>query len=225
MAAIERTRHPRRGFTLMELMVVISIITIFVGVIGYGFLRGSASSTVGLQASQSMILALLTQARSEAIAAGRDVALLVHVDPSVPERYLRFVVPAVVPEGSDPWKPLSAGHYLPSGSFVVPPVTPDVGARFDSVSLWSDYRSTAFRDPVDAAIESSGDQAWLRITFKSVGTTSAGQIVVAAGNSRPTTDEDPIPFEFSNVNAVRGVELSTYGQARLVNERSGFLPN
>lgn len=218
-------RRSRTGFTLLEMLVVVAIVGIFAGMIGYGLLRDMGRSTIGLQASQTALLGLVTQARSQAVSLGRDVALLVHVDQRMPERYLRYIVTAEVPEGTSPWNPIAAGSFLPPGVYVVPPVGSGVSPLFDVPSQWSNFRSTALRDPVSAAIEASTESTWMRITFTPIGTTSAGQIVLANGISRPTSSDDPIPFVFSSVEAVRGLELSGYGQARLVNERSGFLSN
>lgn len=126
-------RRARRAFTLMELLVVISIMAIFIGLIGK---LGSGAETNGLQSAQGMVSGLLTAARSQAaLAPGGIARMLICADPNNAEanlRHLEVVVvdptdPSVTQNPSlPPSKFVSVGGGgldLPQGVYVVPPIS------------------------------------------------------------------------------------------------------
>lgn len=232
-ASLRHLLRARAAFTLMELIVVISIITIFAGVIGFGFLRGSSSSTVGLQASQSIVVGLLTQARSQAILTGRTAGLLIHNDPAaghLPDRYLRYLVPVVEVRNAEDtgwtWTPLDAGTFLSAGCVVVP--DPALAGNWidatGTAADWAGLRSSALALEDDAvAIESRIAQAWMVISFTSRGTVkdgSSGNIVVAAMTPQPAGSATH--FKLTNPKHARGVAITEHGQARLINSSNAF---
>lgn len=227
-AHVARSARAQSAFTLMETLVVVGIIALFVGIIGFGFLRGSANATVGLQASQSILVGLLTQARSQAILTGQRAGLFIHFDLDAgdhPERYLRFLVPAVRNASDTDWVALDAGVTLPEGCVVIPRETPAASWIGEGTSVdWSNVRSTALDTATaTAAFESNSNQRWLLVSFTPRGTVSAGSAGnIGVARSRIELPGAATPFKFVAPRNVRGVALSSFGQARVLNSAGEF---
>lgn len=221
--AFPRPLRARSGFTLLEMLVVVAIISIMVGVIGYGFLRGSSGATVGLQTSQSILVALLTQARSQAILTGRDAAVLVNNNPNNAARYRRYLC-VVVRDDTNAWQPMDVGVYLPEGSYVLPPSA--LGTSEVDGGLWTNVLSGVLEsEPSDPAIESTTAEEWLRVGFNARGMLlggvgSMGNLVVASG--RPQPPDSVPPFIYTNPRGVRGIAITVYGLTRLLNDAGDF---
>ncbi|MBE2216390.1 MAG: GspH/FimT family pseudopilin [Opitutaceae bacterium] len=207
----------------MEVLVVIGVISIFVGVVGYGFLRGSANATVGMQAAQSIIVGLLTQARSQAVLTGRNAIVLLNNEPGNPDRYLRYLVVAVRSADNSTWEVRDVGTYLPDDCAVVPDPAPS-GDWVEAGAVWTSLSSTALEAATEmVAVESTTAESWNQILFTprgTVGVGNNGRLVVARIVARPPGSTTP--FQFVGPANVRGVDLSVYGQTRLVNAPSGF---
>ena len=108
----------RSGFTLLELLIVISVMALMMGFIGFSLLGGGGSS---LDAAQREMVSLVQQTRMQASLSGRETRLIVHDDPSDPEkfhRYLEIVVEDANVTGA--WRPLGQGTLLPDETYIVP---------------------------------------------------------------------------------------------------------
>lgn len=220
-------RGPAAAFTLLELLVVMGVISIFVGVIGFRLLQGGSGS-VGLQTSQSILVGLLTQARSQAILSGRKAGLLVHFDLRAghhPERYLRYVVAVARDADDSGWVPLDAGTLLPNGCVILPrdSLSPEwIGAG--TPAQWSLVRSTALEASTeDSPIESTSDQQWLILSYTPRGTVSDGSAAnIGIASIRTENPGSSTPFKFVDPENVRGIALSSYGQLRVINSVEEF---
>jgi type II secretory pathway pseudopilin PulG len=219
--------HRKVAFTLVELIAVMSLIALFAGVLGYAFMRGG-NQTVGLQAAQSTVSGLLTLARSHAATTGRDTAVVVFVGSTSfqPERYLRYVVPVYLSDVGV-WESITPGSYLPQECYIVPPASPaiDPAPAFEPSSGWTSLTSSALGfNLVNRSLNSSdSSEDWRGIRFTPRGTTSdSGKIVIAVGRPGSPADTSTPKVTFVNPDNVRGVSVSVYGLARLVNENAGF---
>lgn len=217
-----------RAFTLIELLVVIGVIAALAAVLAVG-LR-PAGQGVALQAGQSTVANLLSAARLSALATGHDTRVLLCVDSaSANDGFLRRLA----------WQEKTDQGWITQGEIRLPdgvamlPRNPEAFAgllapgatwtRGDGAAL----RSTAFRPAADvrAAVNSPEAADWAAITFSNAGTTmGSGDLVLGAVVIRPTSDRGVggVPLRFVHPDQVRGLSLSGYGLATLVNGREGF---
>jgi prepilin-type N-terminal cleavage/methylation domain-containing protein len=218
----------RRAFTLIELLVVIGLIAALAAVLAVG-LR-PAGQGVALQAGQSAVANLLNAARLSALATGHDTRVLLCVHPaSADDGFLRRLA----------WQEKTDQGWITQGEIRLPdgvamlPRNPEAFAgllapgaawtRGDGAAL----RSTAFRPGADvrAAVNSPDAADWAAITLSSAGTTmGSGDLVLGAVVIRPPSDRGAGqgPVRFVHPDQVRGLSLSGYGLATLVNSREGF---
>lgn len=226
------------GFTLLELLVVIGVIAA-VAVLLFSGLLGSGRAA-SLQSSQAMLVNLVTAARTKAAATGHKTRLLVHVDPAVPDRYLRLVLLQVGrTTGASPaeWDTVQAVA-LPPGVFVVPASLTGLvtdPAKWKRVSDASaDLDSDLFTNQ-NLTYTLDGDpfaQTWTGVAFTPNGTLAAlaggpppkGFVVLALGQLRTpgTYGAGQPPVQLSETPAVRGLVLSAYGVPALLNDRNAF---
>lgn len=142
-------RAAMRGFTLFELVVVLSIITVLatLSMVGY-----QASTPPGaVSAARNELHGLLRFARQQAIMRGSNAMLIINYDSSDREKFLRYAGVIVEEEyDSTIWKAAHSGVYLPEGVYFVPQTEVDVatdGFGFDAqwpggVTLKSVYGCT-----------------------------------------------------------------------------------
>lgn len=202
-----------RGFTLIELLLVIGIITALAAGIGVALQGGDRS--VALRSAQGTLVSLLTAARGEAALAGRNAAFLVQADPGS-DGYLCRVAVTVRDPADTSWIPLDDWATLPAGVYVLPVTTPTGALAAPGVD-WGGLRSSAF----SAATEIVGATPCLVLSFTPRGTVSGGGSIVLATAVR-VAPGGATPIQFAQPDAVRGVLVSSYGVATLVDDRTGF---
>ena len=213
------------AFTLIELLVVIGIIAVLAGIIG-GALRGGNPGTA-LQAGQSTLVSLLANARGQAALNQTNAMVIVDVNNSADDNYLRaFQVVTETTLGSGTWQPTGDIVKLPQGIYLVPK---SISTGLVTMNSWPSLRvSSALQDstgqPIPGLPKLASNIAPKYLKF--VGYTPQGtltpsnignRLIVAAGQR---TDASTIAL--SNPDAVRGVNLSTYGIATVVNEGASF---
>jgi len=215
----ERHEH---GFTLVELIVVVALISTFLGVVGVMY-RRAGEQTAGLEAAQSILASAFTLVRGQAALSGVNGVLLVHADPDDPEKYLRYIVPAIedVNESSSTFRAVSDGYFLPPGSFIVPRGGPPPGAT-EPGEDWADVESSALRNSgarvIDGLTQSEETWMWMSVTPRGT-TRNAGNILVANGRFRGPGEAGE-PVVFVNPDNVRGIDISSYGHFKLLNNRN-----
>lgn len=225
-----RQRPAVRAFTLLELLIVVGLIAAFSFVV-----IGALGSTRGavLQSAQATVANLLVAARAKAAASGQSTRLLVQFDTTsrtAPTRFLRHLVLQAQVNGA--WQSLSDA-WLPDGVYVVPGnFAFPAGLIATTGVAWtkgdgSNLRSTALRNVnlISESVYGDAVEQWASIPFAAAGTTAAsGDIVLAAGRTRPPGSyaEGESPIELQHPDQVRGLTLSSYGVATLINSRTSF---
>ena len=105
------------AFTLIEILVVMAIIGIFLSMAALGW--QGADEGVRLRAGERLAFGLMRTVRGQAVLQHTTARLIVHRDPSEPEKYLRFM--GIIfrdPEDADGlWAVASEGVYLPKGVY------------------------------------------------------------------------------------------------------------
>jgi prepilin-type N-terminal cleavage/methylation domain-containing protein len=221
-------RRRERAFTLLELLVTVAL----VAALAVFVLRGSAGAgtAAALRSGQTAIANLFVVARARAMAGGDSARVLFHVDPTsapAPQRYLRCCVVQVGEAGK--WETVTE-IFLPRGVYFVPGNFPALPGGLFSPEAWvrddgvSALRSTALRADriVSEAIGSTIVEQWASVTIADTGNTSqSGDLVLVSGEPRPIIANES-PVRLTNPASARGLTLSTYGLAALVDDRASF---
>lgn len=237
-------RYNRNAFTIIELLVVVGVMTLFLAIIGVALSSGDGS--VATQGGQRTLTTMISSARSQAVVNQTNTRLIIHADPPTAgsmgdprrEKYLRFMavlVREIDDDGNDGWRELNDGVSLPRGVYVVPPAqlngvtTPAevISADWDAdrrtiVSL--DTMQYSFGDPS----QSDNDHHYMYIEFSPRGTTSPTteiddvnldrRIVVGPAT---TTGGRPV-FETGGDRNVLGGMIRRNGSFTLVHNPDGF---
>lgn len=221
-----------RGVTLVELLVVVGIVAGLALVVFGGFTRSGGAAA--LRSGQATIANAVAVARTRAMSTGRTTRLLLNVDANSgvePSGFLQqWVVQVQDPEG---WATvtefrLPGDVYVVPGNFALP-----AGLLAASGGAWtrtdgSPLRSTALRSSMLVTEAVAGDgrlEQWVAVTFSPVGATAqSGDVVLALGRKRApgsfAAGESPV--ELVEVAQVRGLAVSTYGVAALIEGRASF---
>lgn len=118
----------KKGFTLVELLVVIGIILIASSVI---FIGGNGGDGASLSASQRVLSGIAQGARGQAILKNAKTRLIIHYDEDNFEKYARYFG-IVYADPDDPdqdnptsWIAATQGTYLPKGIYFDPDASSD----------------------------------------------------------------------------------------------------
>ena len=87
MIKLKKNSNLQRGFSLLELLVVLAVMGVMMGLLGFSFL-GSSSKNLGL--AQRNILSLVHKARFLAMSSGLETRIIVNAENSDSEKYLRY---------------------------------------------------------------------------------------------------------------------------------------
>ena len=87
MINFKKNSNLPRGFSLLELLVVLAVMGVMMGLLGFSFL-GSSSKNLGL--AQRNVLSLVHKARFLAMSSGLETRIIVNAENSDSEKYLRY---------------------------------------------------------------------------------------------------------------------------------------
>jgi prepilin-type N-terminal cleavage/methylation domain-containing protein len=132
MQAIPNThpKQPRAGFSLIELMVVIMIISILSGIV-IAAMNGSDDSR-SLDSGVSRLDSLFSLARSAAITRKQTTRVLLNFDSTQPDRMLRYAT-IVYLDDDGQWQVYSEGEFLPDGVYF----SPALSTNTDPLYVWT----------------------------------------------------------------------------------------
>lgn len=225
-------RSASRAFTLMELLIVIGLIAVLS--VGFIFTVSGSNRSVALESAQASLANFVNAACSRAVASGRPVRILVR-NQTDREDYRRLLVllhlrTAGLPEPvAANWDVVSTVE-LPVGIYLLPDGTNMPPNLLLNSPAWvggsgTPMRSSALTNGLFSFNYDGQVEAWEYFGFTEFGTNAdtAGDLILATGRAlTPDPNRSGAPVELSNPDAVRGLTLSNYGVARLVNDRHGF---
>jgi len=101
------------AFTLIEILVVMAIIGIFLGLAALGW--QGADEGIRLRAGERLAFGLMRTVRGQAVLRHTTARLIIHRDPSEPEKYLRFmgIIYRDPEDANGGWLVATEGVYLP----------------------------------------------------------------------------------------------------------------
>ena len=199
-------RYAMRGFTLVELIVVVAIIAIMLSLAG-NMMKG-AGKAQGLQAAVQQLQDMVQETRLEAISKSTWARLVVvssPLDDSPNTKNLRYMAVMVkkaertvdqrTKVGGGQWEILSRGRYLPAGFFVSPQYStllPVTTTREDRLSK----QSPSFAQLVDKMrLTNQGEEDVFFIEFDPQGRMSEPSyptrlVVIGAKPDRSASGDD-----------------------------------
>jgi len=216
-------RLEQSAFTLIELLVVLAVIGILAGV-AFSGMGGSERSTA-LRSAQATLANALSATRNRALARGVPVALAVHDDPRNPDRYRRMI--GIVEDIATSPK-VVAIFELPKHVYVLPHRARFIEQMRESGnwvggSSGNGLGSTRFLNPggvISVAIASPTAELWEYALVTPAGTMSGGGALIVGLAER--VEDGPFPIRFQSPEQVRGLMVSNYGLARMIDSRAGF---
>lgn len=215
-----------RAFTLMELLVVLAVMGLMMGVIGFSLLGGGGAE---LGASQRELVGLLQKARMMAAISGISARLIVHNDPNNEEKFHRYMEVVVKDaNSSNQWIVDGEGEFLADGIYFVPEEKSLSDQaddwRKDAFSRWSHEADSPFKlkDSFKGKrIEGEGDGT----SFRYLEFDGSGNLVCPGENSSSVTippllvlangspypQDESIAISFRDPNSVAGVLMRRFG--------------
>ena len=106
-----------RGFTVLELLVVLAVMGVMIGALGFSFIGANQS---GLGDAQRSVLSLLQKARVLAVSNSVESRILVSADSDDSEKYLRQAKLVILDQNnSNHWQIVEDNFYLPQDTWFV----------------------------------------------------------------------------------------------------------
>lgn len=198
-------RRCQRGFTLVEMLVVVGLIALLAAALGLALRGGEAGG--GLVAAERTVASLFQSARAQAVLMGTEARVIIANDPGDPDRYLRTL--AIVfedPETPGLWRSSGDSVTLPAGLYVIPP---DYASSRAPLRSSPDAERVGFSEPFpfrNAAMTGGSD--WLAYGYDSRGVARqpGARIVVGAGRR----DDALEPLTFTR-EQVAGFAIARFG--------------
>lgn len=204
----------RRGFTLVELLVVIGIIALMAAAMGVALRDSGGSSSLG--SAQRSLGGMFQTARSLAVLKQTYTAVLIYKGPD-PDRALRYAEVVYYNKDTGEWETSGQGVFLPQGNFYVPSDNPNNFINENAYDVLSDAPKAA-PDGVPKAAESSlvtKNATWYAYYFDPSGFSNnpGARVVIGVGRF---SSPDKIVFE--NKNLGRGFYLRRLGNVTYFND-------
>ncbi len=235
-------RGDTRGFTIIELLVVIGIIVMFLAIAGLS-IRGT--DTLNLQSAQRTMSGLVNAARSQAEMRQVPVRIAVNDDPEDRDNYLRQIW--LVRAGgavSSPdagassvnWIPINDPVRLPAGVFIVPTANGSgvVHQRGGDQLLPPDFFND-YRDNANNQRKSSLGVQRMHINYDAASNPNSTKMMYISFNARGfagnsyrfiagLAERQQAGPRFTNSEQITGLLIRPFGTATLVDDPETFGP-
>ncbi len=233
-----------RGFSLIELLVVVGVIVILIGGVGMA-VAGRGGSGPALSTAQSLVAGLVATARAQAVLHQTEARLLVYAQTPAAgnrdnTRYLRalqVVRLETLANGTTAWVAVGDSVLLPAPVCVVPPAPVPANHLAQGVA-WNQNAATGPVSTLNLTNMSYRGQSG-STTLQHFGETGAaravrylefgpdGNVTMPAGNlfkiALATANLSTTAFPlFNDANAVRGLFIRRSGAVSLVDTATGF---
>jgi len=220
---LNKSKNLQAGFTLLELIVVMGVMTLLFGLIGFS-LSGSGTQIQGLQRE---LISMILKTRNLAISEGVETRLAIRTDSESKEHFFRFM--EIHSEGNltDTWVVQESDFFLPKTVWFVPDeLTASENFKFpeewfsDGASVWSggielgeiegavvNDRRISFRKE-----SSEGRNQFSYIAFDGSGRLLASEqpkLIFSSGNIKPTGDSFTV--ELNNEKDIAGLIIQRFG--------------
>jgi prepilin-type N-terminal cleavage/methylation domain-containing protein len=217
----------KRAFTLLELLVVMAVMGLMMGFIGFTLLGGGGEE---LGSAQREVLGLVQQARTRAALSGAETRLIVSAEENDLERFHRYVELVVkdtcATTNESKWLVMGEGMILPDGVFFVPEDDSfcEVSDEWkeDAYTVWSSNDDDfELMDIFKGERKEGGGTKFRYLAFSSIGSViypSANggsslqkppRLVIANGSPNPVSTGKPI--RFIDPDTIAGILMRRFG--------------
>ena len=215
-----------KGFTLLELLIVLAVMGLMMGLVGFSLLGGGGAE---LGSAQRELLGIVQQARARAALSGSETRLIVNNVEDDLDKYHRYVEIIVQDTcsttGEVKWLVMGEGKYLTDGVYFVPEGKDKSETvaqwRSDAYTIWSDEKDDFSLKPSFKGVrELNGENKFRYLAFDQVGDVvfpessgggmqKAPKLVLGVGAPNPSGEGKPLRFD--NPNSISGILLRRYG--------------
>lgn len=217
----------KRAFTLLELLIVMAVMGLMMGLIGFTLLGGGGEE---LGSAQREVLGLVQQARTRAALSGAETRLIINAMEEDLEKYHRYVELVVkdtcATTNESKWLVMGEGTTLPDGVFFVPEDDSlcEVADQWkeDAYTVWSSEDDDfELMDAFKGERKEGGGTKFRYLAFSSVGSVvypsaSGGsnrqkspRLVLANGSLNPVATGKPI--RFVDPDTIAGILMRRFG--------------
>ena len=217
------------GFTLLELLIVLAVMGLMMGLIGFSLLGGGGAE---LGAAQRELLGYVQQARTRAALSASETRLVVNNDENDEDKYHRYVellVKDTCSTNSDQisWLIMGEGMYLTDGIYFIPSdesksKTSEENWKSDAFTIWSNSdEEFKLQDSFKGKRKEGGETSFMYLAFNELGNVvfpdssndsgvpKAPRLVLGVGAPNPVDENEPLRFD--NPNAISGILFRRYG--------------
>lgn len=211
----------QKAFTLVELLVVISIILIASSII---FIGGTGGDGAKLSSAQRIVSGIAQGARGQAILKNAETRLIIYAGADQnadgdPEKWQRFFgIVYQDPDNDNQWIAATQGTFLPEGIYFNPALS-----NTKSGTSWNTSNTMQLEYPLVTPQPGNSGPAYYYYKFNSNGTMATGfdnaWLVLQAGTLRPVSGTLSVDFtEDKNTNLKTALIFRRVGTTTPVND-------